>query len=85
MEFELGQKQIEAAAAAIANERAMRRGSPPISNVLEVLMNFRDGKLYREVMEDAEAALQAVAALSPSTPTNAPQPTPPRRRTIAPA
>lgn len=65
----IDQRQIEAAAAAIANERAMRRGSPPISNVLEVLMNFRDGKLYREVMEDAEAALQAAAAVIPAPPT----------------
>ena len=46
---------IEAAAAAIANARAMRRGSPPIANVLEVL----PAKLKAEVMEDAKAALDA--------------------------
>lgn len=51
--------QIRAAAAAIANTRAGRRGSPPIANVLEMLeANFPH--LYAEVMEDAEAALEAV-------------------------
>lgn len=52
-------EEQEAAAAAIANARAMRRGSPPISNVLELLKKLQGGKLYDEVMEDAEEALKA--------------------------
>lgn len=47
---------IDAAAAAIANARIMRRGSPAISNVLDIL----PPRLKREVIEDAEASLNAV-------------------------
>jgi hypothetical protein len=50
-------EQIEAAAAAIANMRGGRRGVPPISNVLEALSD----KLRAEVIEDGEAALDAVS------------------------
>ncbi len=46
---------IKAAAAAIANARAGRRGAPAIVNVLDILPPH----LLREVMEDAEAALKA--------------------------
>ena len=53
--------QIEAAAAAIANERGGRRGMPPISNVLQLLPD----KLRTEVLEDARAALEAAAAVKP--------------------
>lgn len=55
------QEQIELAAAAIANMRGGRRGMPPISNVLEMLKGAVP-TLYAEVMEDAEAALDAVFA-----------------------
>ncbi|MBE7203885.1 MAG: hypothetical protein INR70_39665 [Parafilimonas terrae] len=51
-------EMIEAAAAAIANARAGRRGSPPISNVLEMLEQLSP-KLLAELVEDAEAALGA--------------------------
>ena len=51
---------VEAAAAAIANARAGRRGAPAIENVLEVLNgNPRLSRLYTEVMADAAAALLA--------------------------
>ena len=50
---------VERAAAAIANARGGRRGMPPIKNVLDILPD----KLRREVMEDAEAALEAAAAV----------------------
>jgi hypothetical protein len=49
---------IRAAAAAIANVRGGRRGAPALSNILEVLEKSLP-KLFREVMEDAEAALEA--------------------------
>jgi hypothetical protein len=52
------QKEIRAAAAAIANARGNRRGVPVISNILEVLPK----KLVDEVMEDAEAALDAATS-----------------------
>lgn len=52
------QKQIEVAAAAIANARGGRRGLPEVTNILEMLPE----NLVREVMEDAEAALTAAAA-----------------------
>ena len=51
--------QITAAAAAIANARAGRRGAPPITNVLDMLKRLNGGKLYDEVVEDAKAALDA--------------------------
>lgn len=57
--------EVLAAAAAIANARAGRRGSPHIVNVLDVLRGFKDGKLYREVVEDARAALKAARAVEP--------------------
>ena len=47
---------IELAAAAIANERGGRRGVPPITNVLELLPD----NLREQVMQDAQAALEAV-------------------------
>lgn len=53
----LCRQDIEKAAAAIANQRGMRRGVPKISNILEML----PAHLKKEVMEDAEAALKAVA------------------------
>lgn len=53
------QAEIKAAAAAIANARGARRGAPAISNVLDILQAIAGGKLYREVMEDAKAALEA--------------------------
>lgn len=53
------QKQVAAAAAAIANARAARRGAPAVSNILELLKTLQGGKLYDEVMEDAAAALDA--------------------------
>lgn len=45
-----------AGAAAIANARGGRRGMPAITNILDVLPQ----KLRDEVMEDAEAVLEAV-------------------------
>lgn len=51
-------EMIEAAAAAIANARASRRGAPEIRNVLTILPE----KLLAEVLEDAEAALEAALA-----------------------
>lgn len=53
------ERQVEAAAAAIANARGGRRGAPAVNNILELLQRISDGKLYREVMEDARAALKA--------------------------
>lgn len=53
------EQMVEAAAAAIANARAARRGAPAVSNILDVLRGLAGGKLYREVMEDARAALEA--------------------------
>lgn len=50
---------IHVAAAAIANARINRRGSPSITNVLDILPH----KLVEEVTEDATAALQAAAAV----------------------
>ncbi len=51
--------QIKAAASAIANTRAARRGAPAVTNVLDMLKVIKGGKLYDEVMEDAKAALTA--------------------------
>lgn len=56
------EEQVRAAATAIANTRAGRRGAPPIDNILSILENSMPN-LYLEVMEDAEAALKA--ALNP--------------------
>ena len=50
------QQAIDKAAAAIANARIGRRGSPAISNVLDIL----PPKLLDEVREDAEAALNTL-------------------------
>ena len=60
--------RLHDAAAAIANARAARRGAPSIANILEIL----PAKLFREVVEDAQAALDAASAvvslpLTPST------------------
>lgn len=49
----------EVIAAAIANARGMRRGAPPISNVLEIL----PPKIKAEVLDDAEAVEKAIDAL----------------------
>ncbi|HEX8851255.1 MAG TPA: hypothetical protein VF761_17145 [Gemmatimonadaceae bacterium] len=58
-------EQIRAAAAAIANARAGRRGAPPVSNVLDILKGLQGaatgGSLYDEVMDDARVALEAAA------------------------
>lgn len=58
----LPKRIVDAAAAAIANARIMRRGAPAISNVLDILPK----KLRDEVEADAEAALDA--AVEASTP-----------------
>jgi len=55
----ISRQEIEAAATAIANNRGARRGAAAVDNILEVLERLADGKLYREVMEDAQAALEA--------------------------
>lgn len=49
-------KTIKAAAAAIANARAGRRGVPSIENVLEILPST----LLNEVLEDSKAVLLAL-------------------------
>jgi hypothetical protein len=51
------QREVEAAAEAIANARGCRRGVPSITNLLQALPQ----KLRDEVLEDAAAALAAVA------------------------
>jgi hypothetical protein len=57
----IGEKQIQLAAAAIANARAARHGAPAVSNVLEMLGSVpRLQNLLAEVREDAEVALEAV-------------------------
>jgi hypothetical protein len=56
------EKEVEAAAAAIANARGGRRGAPAVSNVLDVL-KYSGSKLYDEVTEDARAALDAAEAV----------------------
>lgn len=56
-------KQIMAAAAAIANTRGMRRGAPIVANILEMLRASPQlGHLYLEVVEDATTALIAARA-----------------------
>lgn len=50
-------RQLRSAAEAIANARAKRRGAPAIVNVWDLLTP----KLRDEVLEDAEAALEAAA------------------------
>jgi hypothetical protein len=57
---------IHAAAAAIANARAGRRGAPRITNVLDILKSLKDVTVYQEVLADAEAALRAASAVKPS-------------------
>ena len=52
-------RQIEAAAAAIANARVQRNGSPPIMDVLDLLPD----KLREEVFEEARAALMAASGV----------------------
>lgn len=55
---------VEAAAAAIANARAIRRGVPSMSNVLVFLRtNPTLAHLYDEVMEDARVAIAAADAI----------------------
>ena len=55
--------EIQAAAAAIANARGMRRGAPHVENILDVLRASNLGKVYLEVVEDAKAALTAAEAV----------------------
>lgn len=55
--FVVTDEDVRVGAAAIANERGGRRGVPDIVNVLDLLPE----KLRTEVMEDARAALNAVA------------------------
>ena len=56
LEAEMGSaERLRREAAAIANQRVMRRGSPAIANVLDVLPQ----KLLDEVLDDARAALEA--------------------------
>lgn len=50
-------ENVKKAAAAIANERGMRSGVPKINNILDMLPD----RLCKEVMQEAEAALRAVA------------------------
>ena len=52
---------LESAAGAIANECGGRRGMPAIKNIIDVLPQ----KLRTEVMEDAEAAIQAYLLNAP--------------------
>jgi len=47
---------IESIAATLANQRVMRNGSPPISNVLDMMPE----KLREQVMEDAEAVYDLI-------------------------
>ena len=49
---------VRAAATALANARAGRRGVPAVSNILDVLPQ----DLFGELVEDARAALQAAEA-----------------------
>lgn len=51
--------RVRAAAAAIADARAGRRGAPPIDNVLDLLPD----ELLAEVVADARAALDAADAV----------------------
>lgn len=54
--------RIVVMASAIANARGMRRGTPEIKNILDVLEETLP-HLHEEVMEDAEAALVALETL----------------------
>ncbi len=55
---------IEAAATAIANARASRRGLPPISKVLVFLRTRPNlSHLYDEALDDARAAIAAADAI----------------------
>ncbi|MFK5597632.1 hypothetical protein ACFZ8E_11565 [Methylobacterium sp. HMF5984] len=56
--------RVAAAAAAIANARGGRRGAPEIANILDILPR----KLFDEVVEDAEAAIQAATAADGAPP-----------------
>ena len=58
-EAHLLKPRVAAAAGAIANARGARRGLPPITNVLDVLSE----RVFVEVVEDAQAAVQAAAAV----------------------
>jgi hypothetical protein len=49
---------VEMVASVLANARGMRRGMPPIINILELL----PADLVKEVREEAEAVLSALAA-----------------------
>lgn len=56
--------QIQAAAAALVNQKVMRKGSPPIKNILDII----PAHLREEVEGDALAALEAVYALEDEKP-----------------
>jgi hypothetical protein len=54
---------IELVAAALANARGMRRGAPPISNILEVLREMQVGgkaSIYDDLMDDAHEVVTAL-------------------------
>ncbi|HWS65676.1 MAG TPA: hypothetical protein VN325_23190 [Steroidobacteraceae bacterium] len=55
------ESRVWAAAAAIANARAARKGAPAVSNIMELLHKIEPG-LFDEVMEDARVALAAADA-----------------------
>jgi hypothetical protein len=55
-------KEIEAAAAAISNARAVRKGGPAVINILDILKQVESPELA-EVMDDASAALEAAEAV----------------------
>lgn len=61
-ETTITREMIEAAAAAIANVRAGRRGAPPIANILETFEQLAP-EIFNEVVEDAQAALEAALAV----------------------
>ncbi len=48
----------EAIATILVNQRVMRNGSPPISNVLDMI----PARLRSEVMDDAQAVIEGLAA-----------------------
>jgi hypothetical protein len=50
-------ENIRIVATAIANSRAMRRGCPPIGNILDILPRV----LLEEVTEDAKAAMEELS------------------------
>ncbi len=53
------EKEVDAAATAIANRRGLYHGVPQIANVLEMLARANRGRLVTELLSDARAALEA--------------------------